>query len=128
MRSRQGKNVLVHCYRVIGLPFQQRNKRMPRLCAKAGVKPFGFHPVHHNAAAISFSVSGLIVQALMEHDRAATTDTYVQSAGLYADQSLIPSELGENDRVISDQADGNAPQDGPREAFCNQKTVINRLQ
>ena len=134
MRPRQVDNVFmqVHCDGSLGLPFRQRNKLMPRLCAKAGVKPFGFHALRHKAAAISFAAGGLVAaQALMGHYRATTTDTYVQSAGLYADRSLIPSALGEN--VIGQSASKllkmempHGPE--PREALCNQKSVTNRLQ
>lgn len=34
----------------IGQPFTERNLLMPRLCARAGVKPFGFHAIRHKAA------------------------------------------------------------------------------
>lgn len=134
MRPCQVDNVFmqVHCDGAMGLPFKQRNKLMPRLCAKAGVKPFGFHALRHKAAAISFAAGGLVAaQALMGHYRATTTDIYVQSAGLYADKSVIPSALGDN--VIGQSAIKLMKLEmphgrEPREAFCNQKTVTNRLQ
>lgn len=134
MRPRKVDNVFmqVHCDGAMGLPFTQRNKLMPRLCAKAGVKPFGFHALRHKAAAISFAAGGLIAaQSLMGHYRATTTDLYVQSAGLYADKSAIPSALGDN--VIGQSAIKLMKLEmphgtEPREAFCNQKTVTNRLQ
>ena len=134
MRPCQVDNVFmqVHCDGAMGLPFKQRNKLMPRLCAKAGVKPFGFHALRHKAAAISFAAGGLVAaQALMGHYRATTTDIYVQSAGLYADKSVIPSALGDN--VIGQSAIKLMKLEmphgiDPREAFCNQKTVTNRLQ
>lgn len=69
---------------------------MPRLCRKAGVKPFGFHALRHKAAAITFTAGGLAVaQTLMGHSRATTTDIYIRSAGLYGDRSVI---IGGHDR------------------------------
>ena len=68
-----------HCDGMLGEPFQQRSKLMPRLCRKAGVKPFGFHALRHKAAAITFTAGGLAVaQTLMGHSRATTTDIYVR--------------------------------------------------
>jgi len=84
-----------HCDGSLGLPFQQRNKFMDRLCKRAGVKPFGFHALRHKSAAITFVSSGLnAAQVLMGHYRATTTDRYVRSAGLYTDHSAIISALG----------------------------------
>ena len=81
----------------MGEPFTQRNKLMPVLCERAGVKPFGFHALRHKAASIAFTVSGLnAAQQLMGHSRATTTDIYVRSAGLYSDQDAILSALGES--------------------------------
>lgn len=105
---------------------------MPRLCRKAGVKPFGFHALRHKAAAITFVGGGLnAAQILMGHSRATTTDIYVRSAGLYADRGMIPSALGEH--VIGQTAarllEMEMPHGGEsHEAFCNQKSVTNRLQ
>lgn len=122
----------LHCNGAMGLPFRQRNKLMPRLCEKAGVRPFGFHSMRHKSAAITFVGGGLnAAQILMGHSRATTTDIYVRSAGLYADRGMIPSALGEH--VIGQTAarllEMEMPHGGEsHEAFCNQKSVTNRLQ
>ncbi len=80
-----------------GQPFKQRLHLMNRLCARAGVKPFGFHALRHKAAAITFIAGGLnAAQILMGHSRATTTDIYVRSAGLYSNQESILSALGES--------------------------------
>lgn len=95
----------IHCEGSMGEPFQQRNKMMPRLCAKAGVKPFGFHALRHKAASITFVGGGLsAAQSLMGHYRATTTDRYVRSAGLYGDQTVILAALSDSD--ISQAAAG----------------------
>ena len=78
---------------------------MPRLCAKAGVKPFGFHAQQHRADSITFVGSGLsAAQSLMGHYRATTTDRYVRSAGRYGDQTVILAALSDSD--ISQAAAG----------------------
>ncbi len=95
----------LHCDGALGEPFQQRNKMMPRLCAKAGVKPFGFHAIRHKSASITFVGGGLnAAQSLMGHYRATTTDRYVRSAGLYGDQTVILAALSDSD--ISQAAAG----------------------
>lgn len=87
-----------HCDGALGEPFRQRNTFMKRLCARAGVKPFGFHALRHKSAAITFVTSGLnAAQVLMGHYRATTTDRYVRSAGLYTDHSAIMDALGGSD-------------------------------
>ena len=81
----------------LGQPFKQRNKLMPLLCARAGVRPFGFHALRHKAASIAFEAGGLnAAQMLMGHSRATTTDRYVRSVGLYSRQDVITDALGGN--------------------------------
>ena len=121
-----------HCDGMLGEPFQQRSKLMPRLCRKAGVKPFGFHALRHKAAAITFIAGGLAVaQTLMGHSRATTTDIYVRSAGLYGDRSVMMDALGESSIGIA--AEHLLEMEMPRrpesrEAFCKHGSVNNRLQ
>lgn len=69
--------------------------------------------------------------ACYSHSRATTTDLYVRSAGLYADKSMIPTALGEH--MIGQSAiklmEMEMPHGlDPREAFCKQEPVNNRLQ
>ena len=121
-----------HCDGMLGEPFQQRSKLMPRLCRKAGVKPFGFHALRHKAAAITFTAGGLAVaQTLMGHSRATTTDIYVRSAGLYGDRSVMMDALGESSIGIAAEQllEMEMPRrPEPREAFCKHGSVNNRLQ
>lgn len=134
VRPCQVDNVFMqtHCDSAMGLPFLQRNKLMPRLCERAGVRPFGFHAMRHKAAAITFVASGLsAAQTLMGHYRATTTDIYVRSAGLYGNQDEITSALGESG--IGQAAEALLEMEMPHgveshEAFCNQKSVTSRLQ
>ncbi|MBO4311760.1 MAG: site-specific integrase [Desulfovibrionaceae bacterium] len=119
----------------MGLPFKQRLHLMNRLCAKAGVKPFGFHALRHKAAAITFTSGGLnAAQILMGHSRATTTDIYVRSAGLYSNQDSILSALGESEigqaaEELLEQMEMEMPPEVViREAFCNQGQVTKLVQ
>ena len=83
-----------------GQPFAHRSKFLPNLCAKLGIKPFGFHALRHRAAAIVFAGAGphglLAAQKLLGHYRATTTDRYVANAGLYAGQEEILDALSQS--------------------------------
>jgi integrase len=96
-RPRTVDNVFMQTHNdgVMGQPYRQRIHFMDTLCRRAGVKPFGFHAIRHKSAAITFTSKGLnAAQVLMGHYRATTTDIYVRSAGLYADQGVILDALG----------------------------------
>lgn len=112
-----------------GQPFKQRNKLMPLLCERAGVKPFGFHALRHKAASIAFAAGGLnAAQILMGHTRATTTDRYVRSAGLYSRQDVITEALRQNDigQAAEELLEKEMPHEGEaHEAFCKQATVNN---
>lgn len=116
-----------HCNGAMGQPFKQRNLLMPRLCEKAGVKPFGFHALRHKSAAIAFVSGGLAAaQQLMGHYHATTTDRYVRSAGLYSDQGVILSALEKSGigKAAEKLLNEKMPQRmAPDEAFCNQNSV-----
>lgn len=96
------------------------------------VKPFGFHAMRHKAAAITFIVGSLsAAQTLMGHYRAFTTGIYVRSAGLYGDQSVITSALGESGigHAASQLLEKVMPHEiEAHEALSNQKPVTIRLQ
>lgn len=82
----------------LGAPFTQRMHFMERICKKAKVKHFGFHAIRHKSAAIAYAESGIsAAQTLMGHYRASTTDMYVKSAGLYANQNEILDALSKSD-------------------------------
>lgn len=112
----------------LGQPFTARAQLMPKLCERAGVKPFGFHALRHKAAAVIFTNGGLnAAQELMGHNRATTTDGYVRSAGLYSNKQIIPEILSNNPigRAISEMAgEIEMPLEvRTQEAICKQALV-----
>lgn len=117
----------VHCDTTLGQPFAFRRHFMDNLCAKANVKPFGFHAIRHKSAAITFEASGLnSAQILMGHYRATTTDTYVASAGLYMDQGAIVAALGNSGigQIVGDLMKKSFPQEAaPLGGNCNPEFV-----
>lgn len=62
------------------LAYYQRNRWMPRLCEKAGVRPFGLHAIRHLTASIlaKANVSMIDIQAILRHKNLSTTERYIQ--------------------------------------------------
>lgn len=77
------KHMLVFCH-ADGRKYSQRQWFMRRLCARAGVKPFGFHAIRHLSASIMAheGVPLPIVQGVLRHKNATTTSKYLRSLGL----------------------------------------------
>jgi len=64
-----------------GKSFDYRDKFLPNLCRDAGVKPFMYHALRHYGASKldNLGVALSDIQALLGHERATTTDLYLQS-------------------------------------------------
>ncbi len=62
-----------------GEPYLSRQRWLPGLCRKAGVKEFGLHGIRHLSASILIAskVSLLDVQAVLRHTNLTTTQRYV---------------------------------------------------
>ena len=62
-------------------PFTYRDKFLDTLCTKAGVKRFTFHCLRHLGASIlaDEGESLTAIQNILGHERATTTDIYLQS-------------------------------------------------
>jgi integrase len=62
-------------------PYDYRKKLMKGLCKRAGVKPFGFHALRHFGASLldQMGVPLTDIQMLLGHEKATTTDHYLQS-------------------------------------------------
>lgn len=72
-----------------GGAYTSRQHMMPNLCARANVKPFGFHAIRH-LAATKLAYAGLdlpTVQAMLRHGSPTTTARYIKSLGI--DKSKI---------------------------------------
>jgi integrase len=81
--------VFWHCYwsrkngRLIEVPYGDRKKLMKRLCEKAGVRYFRFHPIRHSGASImdGRNVPLGAIQRILGHDNRKTTEIYLHSIG-----------------------------------------------
>ena len=60
-----------------------RRRLMKSLCQKAQVKEFGFHAIRHYGASLLASKGANLtdIQHLLGHEKATTTDIYLQSIG-----------------------------------------------
>ena len=67
-----------------GKPFKERMHFMKTLCARAGVKAFGFHAIRHLTASILYKMGQpvSIIQAILRHKSPNTTAGYLKSLGL----------------------------------------------
>jgi integrase len=71
----------IYCYKATGKPYHYRSKLINSLCVKAKVKPFQYHALRHFGASklAEAGVSLTDIQYLLGHQRASTTDLYLQS-------------------------------------------------
>jgi integrase len=64
-------------------PYKDRKKFMKKLCEKAGVRYFRFHPIRHSGASIMDSNNVPIgaIQRILGHENRKTTEIYLHSMG-----------------------------------------------
>lgn len=77
-----------------GKPYVDRKRWMERLCASAGVRPFGFHALRHLAASImaDHAVPMVQIQQVLRHKRMTTTERYIRSlSGCRGAVAVIPA-------------------------------------
>ena len=69
----------------IGQPYKAAAHVMPRLCAHAEVKLFGFHSIRHLAATIlaQEGKSLFSIQHSLRHEKQSTTDIYLHELGAF---------------------------------------------
>ncbi len=62
-------------------PYGDRKKLMKRLCEKAGVRYFRFHPIRHSGASImdANNVPIVAIQKILGHENRKTTEIYLHS-------------------------------------------------
>lgn len=75
--------VFWHLYKGQPKPWGKRNRLVPRLCKKAGVRHFTFHSLRHSGASVLDSLGIPIgtIQRLLGHSNRKTTEIYLQSIG-----------------------------------------------
>jgi integrase len=71
----------IFCYKTTGKPYRYRSKLINSLCDKAKVKRFAYHALRHYGASklAEAGVALTDIQYLLGHQRASTTDIYLQS-------------------------------------------------
>ncbi len=94
------------CDDYYGQPFLKRQHFMKKLCAAAGIKPFGFHSIRHLFASRLWrkGVSLGHIQQLLRHQSPRTTERYLKSLGL----ETVRKSLRMSFNPSGDQ-DGEAP-------------------
>lgn len=67
-----------------GERFVSRQHFMPRMCARAEVKPFGLHAIRHLRAVMLYEGGARLheIQQWLRHESAGTTERYLKSLGL----------------------------------------------
>jgi integrase len=62
-------------------PYDYRDKFLPNLCKEAGVRPFMYHAFRHYGASLLAHLGTPLtdIQKLLGHEKATTTDIYLQS-------------------------------------------------
>jgi len=75
---------------VTGKPYDYRDKFFDSLCRRAGVPEMGYHALRHHAASAMAEarVPLTAIQAILGHEAATTTDTYLKSLGATAPDGL----------------------------------------
>ena len=65
-----------------GEPYVDRKRVMKRLCEKAGVAYFRFHPIRHSTASTmdSQNISRTVIQNILGHRNGSTTEIYLHSS------------------------------------------------
>lgn len=101
LRARYPFRQLVFANKYNGERYIHRPMFMPRLCARAGVKPFGYHGIRPLAAtALAYAGVDLpTIQAMLRHTTPTTTARYVKSLGI--DRNKIEAAFQERGAKIA---------------------------
>ena len=85
------------CKQYLGQPFRARQHVMKKLCAKAGVRAFGFHAIRHLTASLLYREGQpvAVIQAILRHKSAQTTTRYLQSLGLKQTHEAMETVMGQ---------------------------------
>lgn len=101
--------------------FKSRQHIMGKLCARAGVKPFGFHAIRHLSAIVlykgGYPVS--LIQTLLRHESATTTARYLKSLGFSHEELSEAMGIFANGNIRKIQLVGNVEQ-----KTCNETSIL----
>jgi len=91
-------------------PFGDRKKLMKRLCDKAGVRYFRFHPIRHSGASIMDGNNVPIgaIQRILGHENRKTTEIYLHSIGDLERQAMAAFERA-REKSHTDSHTDNTP-------------------
>ena len=75
---------------------------MRRLCDQVKVKRFGFHAIRHLSASILYNLGYevAVIQAILRHKSANTTDRYLRSLGLERVREALEDLTPKNAKVL----------------------------
>ncbi len=90
--------------RPTGERYIKRDRYMNRMCARAGVKQFGWHAIRHLSASMlgHAGVPLPTIQAILRHKDATTTSRYLHSLGVV--ENVMESVFGSNLHKSTTQA------------------------
>ena len=94
------------CAEQYGKPFKERSHFMKTLCARSGVKSFGFHAIRHLTASILYKMGQpvSVIQAILRHKSPNTTAIYLKSLGLEETRGALDA-LASRFRTVSGTTD-----------------------
>ena len=97
-RSRSMQWVFWHMHKGQPRPWGKRNRLVPGLCKKAGVRHFTFHSIRHSGASVLDNLGVPIgtIQRLLGHSNRKTTEIYLQSIGESERQAMEIFEEASN--------------------------------
>jgi integrase len=89
-------------------PFGDRKKIMKRLCEKAGVRYFRFHPIRHSGASVMDANNVPIgaIQRILGHENRKTTEIYLHSIGDMEREAIAVFEYARENSHTDSHTDG----------------------
>ena len=95
-------------------PYKDRKKFMRRLCVKAGVRYFRFHPFRHSGASImdGNNVPIGVIQRILGHENRKTTEIYLHSIGEMERDAIVVFERARKKSHTDSHTDDNQKEEG----------------
>ena len=95
-------------------PYGDRKKLMKRLCEKAGVRYFRFHPIRHSGASVMDGNNVPIgaIQRILGHENRKTTKIYLHSIDDLEREAINASEQTKKKSHTKSHTDGSQTKRG----------------